>query len=123
MAAIAVSLIALGALCATAPKPAHAQAQQAPAAQSAVEIRDFGFRPATITVAPGTVVTWTNKDDEPHTVAANDRSYHSAPMDTDDHYSRAFTTPGEYHYFCTLHPHMMGVVIVAAPGAAAHTGR
>jgi len=109
LASLAASLVALGAIAVTAPHAAHAQA---PAVASAVTISDFGFHPATITVAPGTVVTWTNKDDEPHTVAADDRSYHSTPMDTDEHFSHTYTAPGEYHYFCTLHPHMTGVVIV-----------
>src|SRR5262249_43951534 len=122
---LALSALALGAipgappLAAPGQGQAQAQAQvQAPAAQTGVEIRDFGFHPGTLTIAPGTVVTWTNKDDELHTVAATDRSYHSAPMDTGERYSRAFAAPGEYRYFCTLHPHMQGVVIVRAPSAA-----
>ncbi|HVV34285.1 MAG TPA: cupredoxin family copper-binding protein [Vitreimonas sp.] len=82
-----------------------------------VQIRDFSFIPRTIVVTPGTTVTWTNVDDEPHTVTANDRAYHSAAMDTDQTYTHTFATAGEFHYFCALHPHMTATVIVRAPGA------
>lgn len=85
---------------------------------NAVQIRDFAFAPRTIVVAPGTTVTWTNADDEPHTVTANDRAYHSTALDTDQTYAHTFASAGEYHYFCSLHPHMTATVIVRAPGAS-----
>jgi plastocyanin len=94
-----------------------------PSAAPAIEVRidNFTFEPATITVAPGTTVTWINADDIPHTVAADDRSFHSKPLDTDDHFSFTFTSAGEYAYFCSLHPHMTGKVLVEAsrPGTSA----
>ena len=68
--------------------------------------------PARLTVKAGTTVTWTNRDDIPHTVAAKDRLFKSKVMDTDESYSFTFTTPGEYTYFCSLHPHMTGTIVV-----------
>jgi plastocyanin len=81
---------------------------------AAVTIDNFTFTPAQITVAPGTRVVWTNRDDIPHTVvdAANPRAVKSPPLDTDDVYARVFDKPGTYSYFCSLHPHMTGSVIV-----------
>jgi plastocyanin len=65
-------------------------------------------------VTPGTTVTWTNADDDPHTVTANDKSFHSVALDTDNKYSFTFTRPGEFAYFCSLHPHMTGKIIVTS---------
>lgn len=95
----------------------HMGPNGAPVASTAVQIHGFAFVPAAIIVAPGATVTWTNADDEPHTVTANDRAYHSAPLDTDQSYSHVYAAPGEYPYFCSLHPHMTGLVIVRAPGS------
>jgi plastocyanin len=85
------------------------------AAPATVAIKDFAFSPARITIAPGATVTWTNADDEPHTVTAKDKSYKSAALDTGEHYTHTYTAPGEYSYYCSLHPHMIGVVVVKAP--------
>ena len=67
-----------------------------------------------ITVAPGTTVVWTNEDEDPHTVTASDRSFHSAALDTGGKFSFTFTKAGDYSYFCSLHPQMTGKVIVKA---------
>jgi plastocyanin len=83
-----------------------------PAEPEPVLIDNFNFTPPTITVAAGATVTWTNRDDVPHTVTANDRQFASGALDTDDHYSHRFTAPGTYAYFCAVHPHMTGQVIV-----------
>ena len=63
-------------------------------------------------VAVGTKVVWTNNDDIPHTVTSEDRVLHSPPLDTGDSYDFVFAKPGRYPYFCSLHPHMQGIVIV-----------
>ena len=84
----------------------------APQAGTAVAITDFKFNPATLTVPVGTAVTWTNQDEEPHTVAAKDGSFHSPGMDTHGTYSFTFTTPGSYDYICSIHPFMTGTVVV-----------
>lgn len=77
-------------------------------------IDNFTFSPVTITVPPGTTVTWTNRDDIVHTVADAEHPLEtrSPPLDTGEHYSRVFTVPGVYRYFCTLHPMMQGTVVV-----------
>ncbi len=77
-----------------------------------VAIDNFSFNPPTVTVAVGTTVTWVNHDDVPHTVTASDKGFNSKALDTDDRFSRVFTAPGTYSYFCMVHPHMTGQVIV-----------
>ena len=77
-----------------------------------VSIDNFTFGPAALTVKVGATVTWTNRDDVPHTVTATDRSFKSPVLDTDGVFSFTFAKPGEYDYFCSLHPHMVGKVIV-----------
>jgi amicyanin len=83
----------------------------------AATIDNFVFEPAKLTIKAGTTVTWTNRDDIPHTVASKDRLFKSKVMDTDETYSYTFTTPGEYSYFCSLHPHMTGTIVVEAGSA------
>ena len=87
-------------------------------AASAVSIDNFTFGPQSLTVKAGTTVTWTNKDDIPHGIASSNNAFtRSQALDTDDSYSFTFTTPGTYQYFCYIHPHMVGTVVVeAAPG-------
>ena len=77
-----------------------------------VNIHNFAFTPAQVTVAPGTTVRWTNRDDIPHMVAEKERSFRSMAMDTDESFSHTFTSEGAVDYFCTLHPHMTGRIIV-----------
>ena len=85
------------------------------AAPGEIHIDNFAFTPAEITVAPGTTVTWLNRDDIPHTVAEKGLSFKSKPMDTDESFTHTFDKAGEFEYFCSLHPHMTGKVIVKAP--------
>jgi len=90
-----------------------ARAQTAVAA--AVGIDNFTFNPQTVTVKAGTTVTWTNKDDIPHGIAATNNAFKRSPaLDTDDSFSFTFTTPGTYQYFCYVHPHMTGTIVVEA---------
>ena len=79
-----------------------------------VTIDNFSFSPGQVTVAVGTRVTWTNRDDIPHTVtsSADPRVMRSAPLDTGDDFAFTFGQPGTYRYFCSLHPHMQGTVVV-----------
>jgi plastocyanin len=86
---------------------------ETPAAARDVGIDNFSFSPATISVAPGTTVRWTNRDDIPHTVVADDRSFKSAVLDTDGQFARQFRQPGTFKYFCSIHPRMTGTVVVA----------
>lgn len=90
-----------------------ALAADAPANQ--IAIHDYMYTPATLTVVTGAKVTWVNHDEVPHTIVDSgaDKVFHSAALDTDETYSYTFTKPGTYHYFCTLHPKMLGTVVVA----------
>ena len=75
---------------------------------AAVSIDNFSFTPETLTVAVGTTVTWTNRDDIPHTVVSNDGVFKSKTRDTDEKFSYTFTKAGTYPYFCSIHPKMTG---------------
>jgi amicyanin len=80
-----------------------------------VKIDNFTFNSAEITVPVGTTVTWVNQDDIPHTVVADDKkTFRSKVLDTDETFSFTFTTPGTFGYFCSIHPHMTGKVMVKA---------
>ena len=89
-------------------------ARSAPATDAEVDIDQFTFLPQRITVKAGTTVTWINEDDVPHTVASSGKVFKSKALDTADKFSFTFTTPGTYDYFCSLHPHMTGAVVVEA---------
>ena len=86
------------------------------AASSALEVKidNFAFTPGATTVKPGTQVTWINRDDIPHTVDSAQGKFKSAALDTNDKFQFRFTEPGEYSYFCRMHPKMTGSVIVRA---------
>ncbi len=85
---------------------------QKPPAVNEVGIGDFEFMPPTLTVPVGTTVTWTNRDDDAHTVNSVSGAFVSSPMDTDDKFSFTFTVPGTYPYYCRLHPQMKGQIVV-----------
>ena len=99
-----LALLAAAAASAAAPPPA------APAA--AVHISNFHFGPQVLTVAAGTIVTFVNDDEEPHNVTAADRSYRSPILPTGARYTHLYASPGDYSYFCALHPHMTGRIVV-----------
>jgi plastocyanin len=107
--ALALGLTALSGSAIAAQAPAAAAA-----AGSTIKIDNFVFGPQALTVTVGTTVTWINQDDIPHTVVADDKTFKSKVLDTDERFSFTFTKPGEYGYFCSLHPHMVGKVIVKA---------
>jgi len=93
-----------------AARGAAASPQQAATAE--VKIDNFSFGPATLTVAPGTTVTWVNHDDIPHTVVSTDSVFKSKVLDTDEKFSFTFTKAGNYPYFCSIHPKMTATVVV-----------
>ncbi len=90
-----------------------AGAPAAPADTVRVTIDNFTFSPAELKVEVGTTVTWLNRDDMPHTIVAEDKSFRSAAIDTDESFSHTFTRPGEFRYYCSIHPRMVGRVVVA----------
>jgi plastocyanin len=86
---------------------------QPPAPATAdVKVDNFGFGPATLTVAVGTTVTWTNRDDIPHTVVSTDSVFKSKVLDTNEKFSYTFAKPGTFPYFCSIHRKMAGKVVV-----------
>jgi plastocyanin len=90
-----------------------ASVRDARTAPASVAIRNFAFEPATLTVAAGSKVVWINRDEEPHVVVSAGAQFHASPaLDTDDSYSTVFPTPGVYTYFCSIHPQMVGKIIV-----------
>jgi plastocyanin len=104
-AIIAVVLLVAG-------SPSVAANDQPSAPNAAVNIDNFVFGPPTITVPVGATVTWTNKDDIPHTSVSTDGVFKSKVLDTDEKFSYTFTKAGTYPYYCTIHPKMTGKVVV-----------
>jgi plastocyanin len=88
--------------------------RKAVAAATQVIIDDFRFGPAALTVPVGTKVVWTNDDSDPHTVTseADPKLLKSPPLDTGDSFAFTFDKPGTYRYFCSIHPHMQGIIVV-----------
>ena len=80
--------------------------------ENVVTIDNFTFTAPELTVAVGTTVKWINHDDIPHNVVNKDKLFRSKALDTDDSYSFTFASAGTYDYFCGLHPHMQGKIIV-----------
>jgi plastocyanin len=105
--ALAIGLVGAPAVAAPAPR--------APAAVT-VRISNFTFSQPKLSVAPGTTVTWINDDDIPHNVvAADNRMFRSHVLDTGDSFSFTFPATGVFGYYCSLHPHMTGQIVVKAP--------
>jgi amicyanin len=77
-----------------------------------VTIENFKFSPTPLSVAVGTTVTWTNRDDMPHSIVLPTLNVHSSALDTDDSFSFRFQTAGTYDYVCGMHPFMHGQIIV-----------
>ena len=82
------------------------------AADAQVKIANFTFDPPTLTVKAGTTVTWVNADDIPHVVSEKDGKFRSSALDTDEKFSQTFSTAGTVEYFCAIHPHMTGKIVV-----------
>ena len=110
-AGVAVVLVAATVLLARS-SSVSVNAQQYAAAATDVKIDNFSFGPGTLTVAAGTTVTWTNRDDIPHNVVSTADVFKSKVVDTDEKFSYTFTKPGTFPYFCSIHPKMTGKVVV-----------
>jgi plastocyanin len=82
------------------------------ARSAAVGIKEFKFAPAALEVRPGTTVTWTNRDEETHTITSTTGAFASAGLGNDETFSQTFSKPGTYQYFCALHPKMRATVVV-----------
>src|SRR6267378_6802472 len=110
--ALAAPVVLAASLLATNSRSFSARAEQTQASSAEVKIDNFSFGPSTLTVAAGTMVTWTNRDDIPHTVVSDEKVFKSKVLDTDEKFSFTFTKPGTYPYFCSIHPKMTGKVVV-----------
>jgi plastocyanin len=115
-ALLIAGVMSMAMFCAMTSSPARAVASTSDAAGGAsgmeVKIDNFAFNPAVITVKVGAQVTWINKDDIPHTVDSSEGKFKSAALDTDQKFEFKFSEPGEYPFFCRMHPKMTGKVIV-----------
>ena len=88
------------------------QAVDTPSNVAQIVIKDFMFAPDSLTIKAGTTVTWSNKDDEPHSVVSDTGLFRSGDRDTDETFSFRFDQPGIYHFTCSIHPKMVGTIIV-----------
>ena len=110
-----VQVLLLGSMAAVVSYATTAEtASNGPAAEGAtiVMAKDFMFAPTALTVAAGSTVTWTNRDDEPHTVVSDSGLFRSAALDTNESFSFRFDKPGTYRYMCSIHPRMVGTIVV-----------
>ena len=106
-AAVVIAIVLL-----LAGSPSVAANDQPSAANAEVRIDNFSFGPQTVTVPVGATVTWTNRDDIPHTVVSTDGLFNSKVRDTDEKFSYTFAKAGMYPYYCSVHPKMTGKVVV-----------
>ncbi|HZT02839.1 MAG TPA: cupredoxin domain-containing protein [Steroidobacteraceae bacterium] len=114
------TLSALAALCVTTAGGAalvhdgKVVAAAAPAMKPAVTITNYSFKPGTVTVKQGATVTWTNKDDDVHTIKSTDgpEAFNSPALESGSRFGYTFHHAGTYHYICTVHPYMHGVIVV-----------
>ncbi len=107
MAALALSVVAVLIL-----HPLRAKAKEAKAQAMEVKVDNFTFSPDTLTVPVNSVVAWVNKDDIPHVIASNDGLFKSKALDTDQTFSYTFAKAGTYPYYCSIHPKMVGKIVV-----------
>jgi plastocyanin len=104
-----LALVGVAALCCSA---TASLADTGSASPAQVVIKDFMFSPKSITVKAGSTVTWVNKDDEPHSVVSDTGQFRSGAVDTDESFAHKFDKPGTYHFSCSIHPRMVGTIVV-----------
>jgi len=104
IAALALAALWLGATASLANAASSDTAQ--------IVIKDFMFMPMSLTIKAGSTVTWANKDDEPHTVVSDTGLFRSGAVDTDETFAFKFDKPGTYHFTCSIHPRMVGTIVV-----------
>src|ERR1700747_1209074 len=93
-------------------RPTQANGDENKAQPAEVKVDNFTFGPETLTVPANSTVTWINKDDVPHVIASSDGLFKSKALDTDDKYSYTFSKAGTYSYYCSIHPKMVGKIVV-----------
>ena len=77
-----------------------------------IVVKNFMFMPMSLTVTAGSTVTWSNQDQEPHTVVSDTGLFRSSAIDTNESFSFKFDQPGTYHFMCSIHPQMVGTIVV-----------
>jgi plastocyanin len=77
-----------------------------------IVVKNFMFTPNALTIKAGATVTWANMDEEPHTVTSDAGLFRSGALDTNDKFSFKFDKPGTYHFTCSIHPRMVGTIVV-----------
>lgn len=87
-------------------------AQPVDASSVEIKIDNFSFAPTTLKVRVGTQITWTNRDDIPHTVVEDNKTFKSRVLDTDEKFTFIPTKAGTYQYYCSIHPKMTAKVVV-----------
>jgi plastocyanin len=106
---------ALALLALTSLPGAGAAVAATPPGATVVVAKNFMFAPVSLTIEAGATVTWTNRDDEPHTVVSDTGLFRSGALDTGESFSFRFDEAGTYHYACSIHPRMVGTVVVLPP--------
>jgi plastocyanin len=113
-ALFALPILLTASLCARSEPPATAAVVAAASDATTISIHEFMFAPTSITVPVGTTVRWKNLDGEPHTVRSVDTAFSSNALDQDDSFAFKFDKPGTYRYVCSIHPQMVGTIVVKA---------
>jgi plastocyanin len=111
VAALAITLPLAGFMILTL-QPTRARGEEAKSSTTEVRVDNFTFAPQALTVPVNSTVTWVNKDDVPHVIASDDGLFKSKALDTDDNYTYTFTKAGTYAYYCSVHPKMVGKIVV-----------
>ena len=93
-------------------QPTRARSEEKASSPTEIRVDNFSFAPETLTVSINSTVTWVNKDDVPHVIASNDGLFKSKALDTDEKYSFTFSKAGTYAYYCSVHPKMVGKIVV-----------
>jgi plastocyanin len=106
------TLLAVAAVATLSLVAASGSPNAAPPGSAQIVIKGFMFKPMSLTVKAGSTVTWTNKDDEPHSVVSDTGLFRSGAVDTDEVFSFKFDKPGIYHFTCAIHPRMVGTITV-----------
>ena len=107
-------IVAPVAMRAATPEPVAAS-KPAATEDATISIHNFAFGPVAMTIPPGTTVYWKNLDGEPHTVRSVDSLFRSDPLDQNDSFKFKFDKPGTYRYVCSIHPQMVGTIVVKSP--------
>jgi plastocyanin len=82
-------------------------------ASATVDMAGFAFSPATVSIAAGETVSWTNGDDAPHNATMIDGACQTGNLSKGETGALTFTAAGTYGYRCTIHPTMNGTVEVS----------